>query len=72
MFQRLISRYGSRLRDFCYEAPKKDKKKNARDKGLQGWNNVAVWRDFKPIYILEDIWSRYLEHVTSERFTQRS
>jgi len=33
---------------------------------------VAVWRDFKPIYIPEDIWLRYLEHVMSERFTWRS
>jgi hypothetical protein len=33
---------------------------------------VAVWRDLKPIYIPEDIWPHYLEHVTSERFTRRS
>jgi len=50
MFQNLISRYGSRLRDFWYEAQKKAKK-TTRDKGLQGWNDVAVWRDFKLIYI---------------------
>ena len=31
-----------------------------------------VWWDFKPIYIPEDIWPHYLEHVMSERFTQRS
>jgi len=68
MFQRLISRYGSRLRDFLYESQKKAKK-TARDSGLQGWNDVAVWRDFKLIYIPEDIWSRYLEHVPSERIT---
>jgi hypothetical protein len=43
-----------------------------RDKGLQGWNDVAVWRDFKPIYILVDIWPQYLEHVMFEQFTQRS
>jgi hypothetical protein len=30
------------LRDFWYEAQKKAKKKNTRDKGLQGWNDVAV------------------------------
>jgi len=51
---------------------KKNAKTTARDKGFQGWNDVAVWRDFKPIYILEDIWPHYLEHVTSERFTRRS
>jgi hypothetical protein len=43
-----------------------------RDKGLQGWNDVAVWRDFKPIYIPVDIWPQYLEHVMFEQFTQRS
>jgi len=47
---------------------KKDKQ-NTRDNGLQGWNNMEVWKDFKPIYIPTDIWSQYLEHVTSERFT---
>jgi len=51
---------------------KKRQKKNTRDRGLQGWNDVAVWRDFKPIYILKDIWPHYLEHVMSERFTRRS
>jgi hypothetical protein len=73
MFQLLISRYGSRLRDFWYESRKKAKK-TARDRGLQGWNDVAVWRDFnfKPIYILEDVWSHLLEHVMSERFTRCS
>ena len=71
MFQNLISGYESRSRDFWYEAQKKTKK-TARDKGLQGWNEVAVWRDFKPIYIPADIWPLYLEHVMSERFTQRS
>jgi hypothetical protein len=71
MFQNLISRYGSRLRDFWYESQKKAKK-TARDKGLQGWNDVAIWRDFKPTYISIDIWPHYLEHVTSERFTRHS
>jgi hypothetical protein len=39
---------------------------------FQGWNDVAVWRDFKLIYVSEDIWPHYLEHVTSEQFTQCS
>ena len=68
MFQNLISRYGSRLRDFWYEVQKREKQ-TVRDRGFRGWNDVAVWRDFKPIYILEDIWPHYLEHMTSERFT---
>jgi hypothetical protein len=33
MFQNLISRYGSKLRDFWYESQKKAKK-TVRDKGL--------------------------------------
>jgi hypothetical protein len=41
MFQDLISRYESRLRDFWFEAQKKTKT-NARDNGLQRWNDVAV------------------------------
>jgi hypothetical protein len=71
MFQRLISHYGSRCVIFGMNH-KKRKNKTTRDRGLQGWNDVAVWRDFKPIYIPEDIWTHYLEHVTSERFTRRS
>jgi hypothetical protein len=51
---------------------KKKQKKKARDKCLEGWNDVAVWRDFKPLYIPADIWPQYLEHVTSERFTRCS
>jgi len=47
-------------------------KKYARDKGLQGWNDMAVWRDFKPLYIPGDIWPQYIQHMMSERFTQRS
>jgi len=50
----------------------KKRKKNTRDNGLQGWNDVAVWRDFKPLYILADIWLQYIEHVISERFTRHS
>jgi hypothetical protein len=58
------------LHDFLYETQKK--KKNTRDNGLQGWNDVAVWRDFKPLHIPADIWLQYIEHVMSERFTRHS
>ena len=71
MFQLLISHYECRLHDFWYESQKKAKK-TTRDKGLQGWNDVAIWRDFKPLYISADIWPQYIKHVTSERFIQRS
>jgi hypothetical protein len=50
----------------------KKAKTNARDNGLEGWNDVAVWRDFKPPYISGDIWLQYIEHVMSERFARRS
>jgi hypothetical protein len=59
------------LRDFWYETQKKAKK-YARDNSLQGWNDVAVWRDFRLSYILEDIWPQYIQHVMSELFTRRS
>jgi len=59
------------LRDFWYETQKMAKQ-TARDRGFQGWNDVAVWRDFKLIYIPEDIWPHYLEHMMSERFTRCS
>jgi hypothetical protein len=39
----------------------KKRKNNARDNGLQGWIDVAVWRDFKLLYILRDIWLQYIE-----------
>jgi hypothetical protein len=50
----------------------KKTKNNARDNSLQGWNDVAIWRDFKPLYIPADIWLQYIEHVTFEWFTRRS
>jgi len=33
----------------------KKSQNNARDNGIQGWNDVAAWRDFKPLYIQGDI-----------------
>jgi len=47
-------------------------KNNAKDNNLQGLNNVVCCRDFKPLYILGDIWQQYIEHVMSKRFTGRS
>jgi hypothetical protein len=51
---------------------KKKAKRYARDNGLEGWNEVAVWREFKPPFILGDIRTAYIEHVISERFSRRS
>ena len=47
-------------------------KKRARDNGLQGWNDMVIWRDFTPLYIPGDIWPQYIEHVMSKRFTRHS
>jgi hypothetical protein len=43
-----------------------------RDNGLEGWNEVTVWQEFKPPFISGDIWTTYIEHVTSEWFSRRS
>ena len=51
--------------------PKKNQK-DMRDNGLEGWNEVAVWQEFKPQFISGEIWTAYIEHVTSERFSRRS
>jgi hypothetical protein len=59
------------LRDFWYDTQKKSKR-HARDNGLEGSNEMAVWQKFKPPFILGEIWMAYIEHVTSERFSQRS
>jgi hypothetical protein len=71
MFYILISYYGSRLRDFWYDTQKKTKR-YVRDNGLEGWNEVTVWWEFKPPFISGDIWIAYIEHVMFERFSRRS
>jgi hypothetical protein len=52
--------------------PKKIKIKHIRDNGLEGWNEVAVWQEFKLSFFSGEIWTAYIEHVTSERFSWRS
>jgi hypothetical protein len=56
---------------FWYDTQKKSKR-NARDNGLEGWNEVVIWWEFKPPIISGEIWTTYIEHVTSERFSRRS
>jgi hypothetical protein len=41
--------------------PKKNQK-DMRDNSLKGWNEMAVWREFKPPFISGDIWTAYIEH----------
>ena len=52
--------------------PKKKTKRYERDNGLEGWNEVAVWREFKLPFISGDIWAAYIEHVTFEWFSRHS
>lgn len=46
--------------------------RHARDNGLEGWNEVVVWQEFKPPFISGEIWTAYIEHVTSERWRSQS
>jgi len=57
-----------RLRDFLYEALRIPKK-YTKESDLPGWNDMGVWKDFRPPYISETIWAEYIQHVKSERFT---
>jgi hypothetical protein len=50
----------------------KRKQKHIRESELQAWNNMAVWKDFKPPYISEAVWIKYIQHVTFTCFTWRS
>jgi len=38
---------------------KKKAKRYARDNGLDGWNEVVVWREFKPPFI-SGIYGRHI------------
>jgi hypothetical protein len=60
------------LRDFWYNTKKKKSKRHVRDNDLEGWNEVAVWREFKPPFISGEIWMTYIEHVTSKQFSRHS
>jgi hypothetical protein len=39
-----------------YEAQNKVKK-YAKEKKLLGWNDVAVWKDFRLLYISNAVWA---------------
>jgi len=55
------------LCDFLYEEQNKAKK-YVREGELYGWKDVAMWKDFKPPYLLEAIWAEYIQHVMSKHF----
>jgi hypothetical protein len=50
----------------------KKSKKYAKDKGLPSWEEVVVWRDFRPPHISKGIWDAYIQHMTFEHFLRRS
>jgi hypothetical protein len=27
---------------------------------LPGWKDMVVWKDFRPLYVLEAIWEKYI------------
>jgi hypothetical protein len=39
-----------------YEAQNKVKK-YAKEKKLLGWNDVAVWKDFRLLYVSKAVWA---------------
>ena len=53
-------------------SPKKKQKQYARENKLPIWNDVTVWKDFRPPYISKAVWAEYIQHVTSMQFMQRS
>ena len=56
--------------NFGMTQKKKKAKRYARDNGLEDWNEVAVWQEFKLSFISGDIWTQYIDHETSERFAR--
>jgi hypothetical protein len=56
------------LHDFWYKV-KKNQKKYAKERELSGLKDMAVWKDFRPSYILEVVWAKHIQHVTPTRFT---
>ena len=51
---------------------KRKKEKYAIESELPAWNDVVVWKDFRSPYISEVVWAKYIQHVTSVHFMQRS
>jgi len=39
---------------------------------LPAWNDVTVWKDFKPPYTSKDVWAEYIQHMMFARFTRWS
>jgi hypothetical protein len=42
-----------------YRAQKKAKK-YLKERELSRWKDVKVWKDFKPLYVLEAVWAGYI------------
>jgi hypothetical protein len=50
------------LHDFWYETQKKAKK-YTKEKELSGWKDMVVLKDFRPLYISQAVWVKYIQHV---------
>jgi hypothetical protein len=60
-----------KLRDFWYEAQKKANT-YTREREIPAWNDMAIWKNFRPPYISKAIWADYIQHMTSAHFTRGS
>jgi hypothetical protein len=50
----------------------KRKETNMRESELPAWNDVTVWKDFKPPYTSKDVWAEYIQHMMFAHFTRWS
>ena len=48
-----------------FDIKHKKSKKYAKESDLLGWNDVTVWKDFKPPYISETVWVEYIRELES-------
>jgi hypothetical protein len=46
----------------------KENKKIYEKRKISGWKEVVLWKDFRPSYVLEAMWEKYIQHMTSKHF----
>ena len=51
---------------------KRNPKNIRKESDLLVWNDVTVWKDFRPPYTSETVLAKYIPHVMSTRFMWRS
>lgn len=57
---------------FLVRCPEKKSKKYTKDKGLLGWEDMTMWRDFQPLHVLEGISDAYIHYMMSKSFLRWS